>query len=250
MGPASRTAVPAGATRVDGRGKFLMPGLADMYTHFAQGDGSPASPAGRQLTELLANGVTTVRGLVAPPGYLAVRERAAKGKILAPTIFVAGPSLNGNSVKTVDDAKRMVHEQKAAGYDLLKTHGGLSRELYDTVVAAAKREGIRLVGRVTAGYGLARAMEAGQQVEHLDGYIAAVMKDGASAPDGQMIVDEQVLSQVDESKIKAIADATRRAGVWNGLTLALFRTVASPTPPESLAARPEMRYVPKSALDA
>ena len=33
MGPAGQIAVPAGARRIDGRGKYLMPGLADMHAH-------------------------------------------------------------------------------------------------------------------------------------------------------------------------------------------------------------------------
>ncbi|HEY0809320.1 MAG TPA: hypothetical protein VGD49_04125, partial [Longimicrobiales bacterium] len=33
VGPAARVNVPAGATRIDGRGKYLMPGLAEMHGH-------------------------------------------------------------------------------------------------------------------------------------------------------------------------------------------------------------------------
>ena len=33
IGPAARLHVPQGAQRIDGRGKFLMPGLADMHSH-------------------------------------------------------------------------------------------------------------------------------------------------------------------------------------------------------------------------
>lgn len=90
---AARTKVPTGAVRIDGRGKYLMPGLVDMHVHFQPGPGNPDDPAGQQLALLVANGITTARRLGGPPGYLAVRQRAAGGEVLAPTLFVAGPSL-------------------------------------------------------------------------------------------------------------------------------------------------------------
>jgi imidazolonepropionase-like amidohydrolase len=38
IGPTASVAVPAGATRIDGRGKFLIPGLVDMHTHLYSDD--------------------------------------------------------------------------------------------------------------------------------------------------------------------------------------------------------------------
>jgi imidazolonepropionase-like amidohydrolase len=161
--------VPRGAARVDGRGKFLMPGLVEMHTHLAPGAGLPTDPAGRQLALMLANGITTARGLIAPPGYLALRERVRRGEVLGPELLVAGPSVNGQSAPTPAEAVRLVTEARAAGYDLIKTHGGLTREAYDSMIATAQRLGLRVAGHVTQGYGLAHAMASGQQVEHHDG---------------------------------------------------------------------------------
>jgi hypothetical protein len=251
VGPTRSTRVPAGAVRIDGRGRFLMPGLADMHSHLAPGEGTPADGAGRQMRLFLANGITTVRGVIAPPGYLAFRDRVRSGEVLGPMLLVAGPSLNGNSVKTPADGRRMVEEAKAAGYDLLKTHGGFaSREIYDTIAAAAKRAGLLLGGHVSAETGLAGALASGQQVEHLDGYIAATIRDGAdaSAAAGQIVTDPAVLAQVDTAKLRTVAEATRRAGVWNGPTLALFENIVGSLPVDSLAARPEMQYVPAQGL--
>ena len=71
MGPKASTPVPTGATQIDGRGRFLMPGLVDMHIHLQPGDGAPTDPAGQQLSLLLANGITTARALGAPPSGLA-----------------------------------------------------------------------------------------------------------------------------------------------------------------------------------
>jgi imidazolonepropionase-like amidohydrolase len=255
LGPSGRTKVPDGARRIDARGKFLIPGLVDMHGHMApdsaEGAGR-AGPAARQFATLVANGVTTVRGLIAPPGYLATRERARSGEIQAPAMWVAGPSLNGQSVGSPAAGARMVREAKAAGYDGLKIHGGVSREAYDSIVAAAERAGLPLVGHVTPGYGLARALEAGQQVEHLDGYLAASVVEaaGVEVPGGQVIADPVVLAQIDTARFTALAETTKRAGVANGPTLALFEAIFGAEPVERLAARPEMRYAPRKAVEA
>lgn len=247
VGPARGTPVPAGARRVDGRGKFMIPGLVDAHAHMMGGNGDPTDGAGRHFALLLANGVTTVRGLIAPPAYPATRERARRGEVLAPWIYLAGPSINGNSVNSTDDARRLVETAKAAGYDWLKTHGGLTREEYDTVVATARRVGIPLSGHVSSGYGLARALEAGQQVEHMDGSIPMVLRDGVAGNDEQIVTDLAILSQVDEAKIAAYGVMTRRAGIASGVTLNLFEIVARSNA-DSMAALPEMRYVTPQAI--
>lgn len=248
MGPSAELRVPASVVRIDGRGKFLIPGLTEMHIHLGQGSGETAADGlGRQLRLALAHGVTTMRGVIAPPGILGARDRINRGEVLGPTLYVAAPSLNGQSVPDPETGRRLVREAKANGYDLLKTHGGMSLESYEAIVAEAKVQGLRLVGHVSPSYGLERAMRAGQQVEHLDGYIAAALPPGVTKPHGQIVPDD-VSAQVDFSRVRRLAEDTRRQGVWNGMTLALFRVIAGGEPASWHAARPEMKYVPKQAL--
>jgi imidazolonepropionase-like amidohydrolase len=250
VGPEASTPVPDGAMRIDGRGRYLMPGLVDMHIHLQPGDGAPSDPAGQQLTLLLANGVTTARALGAPPASgLAVRDRVARGEILGPTLRVAGPSFHGKSVQGPEQARQRVRDQKAAGYDLLKTHGGLGRETYDAMVSEAKAQGMRLSGHVTQDVGLMHALESGQQIEHLDGYLAALL------PPGDTSVVEQVefgapLARMDTARIPALAQATKQAGIFNSPTLALFEIVASDGAVPELRTSRELRYVPTPTVDA
>ena len=250
IGPATSTTVPEGATRIDGRGKFLVPGLVDMHAHLVTGDESLATGAGRQLALSLANGVTTLRGLGGAPTAFALRARAARGEVLSPSLIVPGPSLNGNSVKTPAEAVQKVDAAKAAGAELLKTHGNFaSGEIYDSIVVAAKRAGLPLAGHVTPEYGLRKAMDAGQQLEHFDGVIAAVTRDGAPPPPpGQFVVEPQALANVDPAKLRALAAEMASRKLWNGPTLALFENLASNETPEQLAAREEMRYAPAPGI--
>src|SRR5688500_5377664 len=77
IGPASRTPVPKNAVRVDGRGKYLMPGLFDMHTHLFSDDAFPDELGDEELFVMLANGVTTVRLMIVTPEHLVMRQKIA-----------------------------------------------------------------------------------------------------------------------------------------------------------------------------
>jgi hypothetical protein len=223
-----------------------MPGLVDMHLHAVPGAGEKTDLAGQQLRLLLANGVTTARSLGGPPTAIAVRDRVANGELLGPRMYVAGPSLNGNSVKSAEQGRQMVLDEKAKGYDLLKTHGGIARDIYDTIVATAKQQGMILSGHVTPHVGLEHAMASHQQIEHLDGYIGAIVRDGAPVPPPphQFPLDE-TLDYIDAAKLRAIVRSTVDQHIWNTPTLGLFRLVVSDASADELAKRPEMKYLPE-----
>jgi imidazolonepropionase-like amidohydrolase len=228
MGPAGRVRVPAGAVSVDGRGKYLMPGLAEMHGHL------PNPNTGPELTETIlflyvANGVTTVRGMLGYPANLELRDRIARGEVLGPRLWVAGPALSGNAAPTPEVGRRMVQEQKAAGYDHLKIQEGLGLEAYDTIVATAKRLGMRFVGHVPNAVSVYHALESGQaSIDHLDNYVETV-----GGPDS-----------ADDARIGQIVAATCKAGTWTVPTLALWEVFLASEDSSALAARPEVRYVP------
>jgi hypothetical protein len=244
IGPTNQVKVPAGGMRVDGRGKFLMPGLAEMHAHIPGGQ-TPDSMVERTLFLFVAGGITTVRGMLGHPRHLPLRERAAGGELLSPTIYTSGPSLNGNSVPTPQVAARMVTEQEAAGYDFLKIHPGIEREVFDTLSATARRLEIELAGHVPLDVGLQRALDARYaSIDHLDGYVEAmVRKDSPVSPSQSEFFGLNLGEHLDTSRIPALVEATRRAGVWNVPTQVLMENLAPDVDEGELARRPEMRYV-------
>ena len=246
IGSADKTKVPAGALQIDGRGKYLMPGLADMHVHLYPGTGQQDDLASQQLQLFLANGVTTIRNMIGKPEHIQLRERVAKGELLGPSIYTAGPPLLGNNVPTPEAAELAVTEQKKTGYDLLKVHEGLTPETYAAIVATANRVGIPFAGHATATVGLMRALDGRQSsIEHLDGYLQALVAENSPVkPTPSQVVVGPVLQHIDESKIPAVAAATRKAGVWNDPTLTLFKLVVSDAKPEEYLKWPEMQYIP------
>ena len=248
IGPAERVVVPEGAQRVDGKGKYLIPGLAEMHAHIP-GAKAPGSYVEQVLFLYGTGGITTIRGMLGDPRHLELRDRAARNELVSPTIYAAGPSLNGTSLPTPDSAVRAVEEQKAAGYDLLKIHPGLTLEVFDAVVRTAHRVGIRFAGHVPAEVGLARAIEAPYwSIEHLDGYVEAMIRPDSPVPASESALFGMNLGEhLDQSKLPALVRATRAAGVWNVPTQVLMENLIA-VPAAELARRPELRYVPDSTV--
>jgi len=244
--------VPDGAAEIDGRGKFLLPGLAEMHAHVPQPQQERALGAGyteRVLFLYVANGVTTIRGMLGHPAHLELRQRIRRGEVLGPTLYTSGPSFNGNTAPDPETAARMVREQKAAGYDFLKIHPGLSRATFDALAHTADSVGIRFAGHVPADVGLTRALEARYaSIDHLDGYAEALAA-GRTPPGASAgLFGSSLVDAVDETRIAELVRATRDADVWNVPTQVLMGGFGGGDDPDAAGRRPEMRYMPAQVV--
>jgi imidazolonepropionase-like amidohydrolase len=231
--------VPADATRVEGRGKFLIPALAEMHAHVPGGQATETAVE-RVIFLYAANGIGTIRGMLGHPRHLPLRDRLAKGELFGPRLWTSGPSFNGNSVTSPEAARQMVKDQKAAGYDFLKIHPGLSRASFDAMDATADGLGITYSGHVPLDVGLQRALEAKYAtIDHLDGYIEALAP--AGSPPSETFGLNLVL-QADESKIPELVARTKAAGVAQVPTEILLENWLGTHSAETMAAWPEMKY--------
>jgi imidazolonepropionase-like amidohydrolase len=236
--------VPAGAVKIDGKGKYLMPGLGELHAHIPGGS-APDADVERTLFLYVANGVTTIRGMLGHPRHLVYRERVAKGDVLGPRIYTSGPSFNGNTAKTPEAATAMVIEQQKAGYDLLKIHPGVPRDAFDAMAAKADELKMPFAGHVPQAVGLARALEAKyRSIDHLDGYVEALVPDASAS----QTFGVNLAAQADESRIPALVKATRAAGTWQVPTEILLVNWLNDVDPQTMAAWPEMKYVPPQTL--
>jgi imidazolonepropionase-like amidohydrolase len=153
VGPARSTSIPAGAQRVDGAGKYLLPGLSDMHVHLYDTD---------QFIDYLAHGVTTVAVLNGSPAVLRWRAAVLSGALLGPTIYTAGPSVDGVpagnptflSVATPDEGRRAVQQIKRDGYDFVKAYMTLTPATYASMTDEARRQRIPVVGHIPPAVGV------------------------------------------------------------------------------------------------
>jgi imidazolonepropionase-like amidohydrolase len=233
LGPASKIKVPRGALRVDGRGKYLMPGLADMHVHFRFDEAENLA----LLQLFIANGVTTVFSMHGNQMILGLRESVASGAAFGPTIYTTGPFVNEPVYTTPEQVERAVVEQKRAGYDFIKMHGDLSREAYRKLLEAARREGIRVVGHAPRKLGMEVLLEERQEtVVHAEEYLYAYFGFNRRPPTGPEEIDRMV---------KHISEATARAGTWVIPTLTVYKGIGLQVEDiDSVINRPEVKYAP------
>jgi hypothetical protein len=238
IGPTASVKPPQGATRVDGAGKYLIPGLAEMHGHLTA-NYLPDAAKADVLFLYVANGVTTVRAMLGNPEAVTTREAIASGKLIGPKLYVAGPAVNGKVAPTPHDAERLVREQKAAGYDLLKILGGMPPEVYDSLMKTARSLKIDVGGHVPAEVGVRGALAAGQRsIDHLDQYIPALNLAPDTSPEEE------------DRRIAGLAKATATSGSWNVPTMYLWDLFHNAENGDALRKRlTETRYLPRTMIE-
>jgi imidazolonepropionase-like amidohydrolase len=153
--PSSKIKIPANAIIIDGKGKYLLPGMTDAHIHFFQNGGLYARPDAIDLRKVmpydkeielshktmedklrryLQNGITNVIDVGATNNFLKQRE-LFKNADYAPSIFMTGPLLTTyepkpfenlkndepfSLVKTIDDGIKMVEQQLPYHPDFIK----------------------------------------------------------------------------------------------------------------------------------
>ena len=218
---------------IDGTGKFLMPGLAEMHGHLPSTNWSRERQE-RILFLYLAGGVTTVRGMLGDPVQFELRKEITAGTMDGPTLYLAAPSMNGNSVSSPADGRAKIQRYAAQGWDLQKIHPGLTRAEYDAIADEANKLNFPFGGHVPADVGLERALEAGQiSIDHMDGYLQ--MAGG----------DKHELTNDDFAKM---IEMTKNSGSWVVPTHELFNVLIGGGDVAALSARPENRYLTPDAL--
>lgn len=242
-------AAPAGATVVDGRGKFVMPGLAEFHAHVPSG--GQAVHAHRALSLYVLAGVTTARGMLGAPMHLAVRDSIARGQILGPRLFTSGPSFNNNTAPAPEVAASSVRAQKEAGYDLLKIHPGVPRIAFDSLAATANRVGIPFSGHVPLEVGLDAAITAKYStIDHLDGIIEAMYTGAAPlTPQLNGFFGLGIMNQLDQTRLPAIVHRVRASGVAMVPTQVLMDNYASDETGDQLTSKPEFKYWVPNQVD-
>ena len=247
IGPVDHVPIPKGSTVIDGTDRYLMPGLAEMHAHVPDADSSELD---RYFSLYVANGVTTIRGMLGQPSHLGLRQDLNDGNVFGPRLVTSGPSLNGRSVSGALHARELVREQHAKGYDFIKVHPGLSSNEFEALAETANSLDMPFAGHVPVAAGVLRALELNMAtIDHLDGYFAALLpasSDGSGGYGG--FFDVLLADELDSDRIVEIARATAAAGTWNVPTEVLIEQYVNATPVAELRNRPEMRYMPRETV--
>ena len=128
-------------------------------------------------------------------------------------------------VATPEQARAAVRRVVDAGYDFVKLTTDITPAVYDAMTEEARRRGIRVIGHVDPQVGVPRALAAGQQIEHLDGYFESVMADSAPTRPFHL--------QLRDLQAEAIGRASTTSTMprWIGSPRRRRRQVSGPRPP-------------------
>lgn len=191
VGPTRSVRVPSGSRVIDGRDRYLVPGLWDMHSHLTD----DSTVRALTLPLYVANGVTGVRNMVgdcdtlcagrdsagysAPAAVVRTWKRdVAAGTLIGPRIVSAANGLDGpqrffpqsRSIHDSAEAVAAVADAKAGGSDFIKIIGNVPPPLYYIVLRAARAAGLPVAGHLPAGVTVMAAVDSGQKsIEHLHG---------------------------------------------------------------------------------
>jgi imidazolonepropionase-like amidohydrolase len=154
--------IPDKAKLINGKGKWLLPGLIDMHVHnladvdFGSNYPTKGATAFTNTQDFMllyiANGVTTAFELSARPEHFGERNEIIKGNVIGPRIALAllidSGEGSGNVANTPEDGRQTVRIAKAQGYEFIKVYSSLNIETFKAIVDEASKQGMKVVGHI------------------------------------------------------------------------------------------------------
>ncbi|MFN8669090.1 MAG: amidohydrolase family protein [Gemmatimonadaceae bacterium] len=188
VGPAGSVRAPAGATSLDMTGKTIVPGFIDLHAHYiidgAQMQGDLHQEQVAHLVTNLAYGITTWRDpSIGSRTLFALGEMVEAGTTIGPRlhgtgdIFIKYDPICCGYPKSLDDARRIVRNQKLLGATSIKEHTVPRRDHVQWIIQASREEGLQVVEDPARGprRELRPLMDGATSLEHA--YSALPMKD-------------------------------------------------------------------------
>lgn len=235
--------IPKGARRINGKGKWLIPGLTDMHVHLPS-DGLPRPPKYPTeaptmffdtqdiMTPYIANGVTQILNMDAVAASIGQRNEIARGTVLGPHIALAAVINGGNSrgriANSPADGRQAVRDAKGEGYDFIKVYSGLDMETFIAIIDEARKQGVKTLGHIPESFegNLERAFVPGfGMVAHAEEF------------------SKQSANFTDEDATR-FARLAKKNGTWVSPTLVVMRWIASETRSlDEMKASPDLKYV-------
>jgi imidazolonepropionase-like amidohydrolase len=256
--PVSKLKEPVDAVIIDGRGKYLIPGLWNMHVHLGS-----YSDGRRALADFLAEGVTGVRDMGSPlDDILRLRKETADSTIIGPELVIAGPIIQGPlpfempvfiSAKDPSAARQTVDMLHTRGVDFIKVQDAIPHDVYVAVAEESHKDGLPFVGHIPPTVLPGEASDLGQHsIEHLGGRFWGVLL-GSSSLEAELHVEEmqmyqdilsaldakkpppvpsmrapftqRVVESFDEHKTEAILQRFKRNDTWQCPTLVVLHTL-------------------------
>jgi imidazolonepropionase-like amidohydrolase len=205
---------------IDGKGKYLIPGLWDMHAHY-QWSRVDLDPL------LIANGITGVREMWGNmPAFVVIPKSAQQEGLVSPDVYLSADLIDGNPpsfpgsivVSTTDEAAGAVKSQMDKKVNFLKVYSSLTEECFLAVAEEAKKNNIPFAGHIPNGVSIYKAIEAGMaSSEHLYGFL-----DACSSVDTS---NEALIGTFSEKRFDSICSVLAKSSMWLCPTLTVNRAM-------------------------
>jgi len=195
VAPAGEVEVSGTARRIDGTGKFLLPGLTDMHVHVADRT---------DLALFLVNGVTAVRDLGAMEATFRFKDQIEAGHMLGPRLYLSTPMLTGKdfdplgrTVASAEEAREYIRSV-ADKVDVVKVKE-MDEALYGAILDEAFRLRIPVAAHIPRGFAFDRYLRPGlTSIEHIEEIVSSVMRDNLDST-------EAIASTVEKIRAAGVA---------------------------------------------
>ena len=176
IGPVGQLKIPANAVVVNGKGKYLLPGLVDMHAHLPGAEGTRHS-LGNYFALNLASGVTGLRSMRGDASHLRWRDSLRRSSAPASHLYLATPVFTRDKAYAARQALPLLRRYQASGYDFVKYLGGMTAPQYDSLLADARSVGLKVAGHAPRS-GLRGAVAARMaSIEHIEAFAEAYQRD-------------------------------------------------------------------------
>jgi imidazolonepropionase-like amidohydrolase len=222
--------------KIDGTGRFLIPGLWDMHVHWYDD---------KYLSLFIANGVTGIRQMWGFPMHYYWKamvnydEDFVAPRVLVGSVIIDGPEVfwpGSLSAKTELEGRNYVRRFNEMGADFIKVYGGLKKDVYFAIADESRRVGIPFAGHVPNAVTVIEASDAGQKsIEHLSGIAVALSSEkerlqkaiiNASSRSERLAAGEQARDTFDPALMAPLFEQLKRNGTWQSPTLTVLRNIA------------------------
>lgn len=217
----------AGATRIDGRGRTLIPGLWDMHGHLSPADGALN----------MAAGVINVRDLGnTHENIMRITELFDSGKVIGGDVYRSGfmdrESENamrlGKTASSLEEAKQIVDWYAAHGYQQIKTYSSMEPEWIAPLAKHIHSRGLRLSGHIPAFMTAGEAVDAGfDEIQHINMLFLNFMGpiDTRKKLRFTEVGEHAHKLDLDSDEVNAFLDKLARKGTVVDTTTSVFRSL-------------------------
>ncbi len=206
VGPSSQITIPASAEVLDMRGRWILPGLADMHCHVGDEE------VQRIMDLYIANGITTIRDVGGNITLLRLLRNAIDSREkIGPRLFFSGQILDGNPplwpdfsllVDTKQQAESAVEFLAQQGVDFIKVYNSITEPVLKAIIETANAHNLPVIGHIPRSMTMSRTVELGMKgLEHV------------------RITGKELLSPEEANRIDLLPYAKRETLLWQHFDL-------------------------------